>query len=494
MPDIRDIVNEIRLLNVPKGLWYLATPYAKYPFGKDTAAKHAAKIAAEFIKNDVAVFCPIAHGHLINMNGGPVDRHDIWLPLDELFMRACVGVIVARMPGYHYSTGVNWEIKWFAERGISPLYCDVAEFLELPEYFNERALSDEAEAKIMNEPQPMPPRPGAEWDEMIPQPAPAPETDDKERFHCGDPDCESCGALTVDPREAHGYRKDRPVTTGVLDYFPLAMAEVARISKLGNDQHNPGSGYLHWERTKSTDHADCIGRHLSDRGGFGLDGAAHSGNLAWRALALLQTDEEDRLLKLGVRPEKVFSRAHTFHGMTAAEFWTPVPRPADWATNTQAWVDAANDYWESQNQPAEHQDEASNEPPEREPYEKDDPSFQAGYSAAFIDSKFHAGYAAGQRDIGLEGAAKAPAPEPTTDGQLYKMASDREAARAILRQDMEAKAQVYAAEAKQRSEDVLEKAAFSLASMVHEWYVGGIVVPPPPMSTAVIKARLKRFL
>lgn len=87
-------------------------------------------------------------------------------------------------------------------------------------------------------------------------------------------------------------RKGIPVITGVLDYFPLAIAEVARLSKVGNDQHNPGKP-LHWDRTKSLDHADCIGRHLIDRGTVDADGQRHSAKLAWRALALLQTELEN---------------------------------------------------------------------------------------------------------------------------------------------------------------------------------------------------------
>jgi hypothetical protein len=87
-------------------------------------------------------------------------------------------------------------------------------------------------------------------------------------------------------------RKSLPITTGVLDYFPLAVAEVARVSKTGNDQHNPGEP-LHWDKTKSLDHADCIARHLIDRGSVDSDGMRHSAKLCWRALALLQTELEE---------------------------------------------------------------------------------------------------------------------------------------------------------------------------------------------------------
>jgi hypothetical protein len=95
--------------------------------------------------------------------------------------------------------------------------------------------------------------------------------------------------LPADPQE----RKNTPITSGVLDYFPLAIAEVARVSKAGNDQHNPGQP-MHWAKGKSTDHADCISRHLIDRGTIDSDNMRHSAKLAWRALALLQTELENQ--------------------------------------------------------------------------------------------------------------------------------------------------------------------------------------------------------
>lgn len=87
-------------------------------------------------------------------------------------------------------------------------------------------------------------------------------------------------------------RKAIPMALGLLDYFPAALAEVAKISAIGNEKHNPGQP-LHHSRGNSMDHADCIIRHLVDRGGFGDDGCRHSANVAWRALALLQQELED---------------------------------------------------------------------------------------------------------------------------------------------------------------------------------------------------------
>lgn len=87
-------------------------------------------------------------------------------------------------------------------------------------------------------------------------------------------------------------RKAVPLFSGVLAYFPAALAEVARVSKAGNDKHNPGEP-MHHARGKSMDHADCIGRHLLEHGTIDEeDGLRHSAKLAWRALALLQEELE----------------------------------------------------------------------------------------------------------------------------------------------------------------------------------------------------------
>lgn len=85
---------------------------------------------------------------------------------------------------------------------------------------------------------------------------------------------------------------------GLLDYFPNALAEVSRVSYIGNQKHNPGQP-MHHARGKSTDHRNKIARHLIDAGGFEettVDGkpvkVRHSAYLAWRALANLQEELE----------------------------------------------------------------------------------------------------------------------------------------------------------------------------------------------------------
>jgi hypothetical protein len=105
--------------------------------------------------------------------------------------------------------------------------------------------------------------------------------------------------LPTDSHERKGY----PLSRGLLEYFPAALAGVARVSYLGNEKHNPGEE-MHHARGKSGDHADCIVRHLMDvndllahitRDDLTLcaDQAeeavlAEVSQLAWRALALSQ--------------------------------------------------------------------------------------------------------------------------------------------------------------------------------------------------------------
>ena len=93
--------------------------------------------------------------------------------------------------------------------------------------------------------------------------------------------------LPTSPKE----RKDAPIFTGVIKYFPDAIVAIARLSKIGNEQHNPGQP-LHWDRRKSMDHGDCLLRHQVDVGTLDSDGVRHATKVAWRALAQLQIELE----------------------------------------------------------------------------------------------------------------------------------------------------------------------------------------------------------
>lgn len=86
-------------------------------------------------------------------------------------------------------------------------------------------------------------------------------------------------------------RKAMPIASGVLDFFPDALLEVARVSLAATQQHHPGQA-MHWDKSKSTDEADSLMRHLIERGTLDIDGMRHTAKVAWRALALLQRELE----------------------------------------------------------------------------------------------------------------------------------------------------------------------------------------------------------
>lgn len=97
-------------------------------------------------------------------------------------------------------------------------------------------------------------------------------------------------------------RKAIPLHRGLDLYFPAALAAVARHSQIGGNKHCGGE--LYHARGKSTDHADCIRRHMIDLaespdGYETVEWVDESGQtqtarepigaaIAWRALAMLQ--------------------------------------------------------------------------------------------------------------------------------------------------------------------------------------------------------------
>lgn len=93
---------------------------------------------------------------------------------------------------------------------------------------------------------------------------------------------------------ARGQFPKAPIATGLLAYFPDACAYVAHVSKVGNDQHNPGEA-LAWQREKSSDHENTLARHFTAGvQAVDTDGVLHAGKTAWRAMARLQLELERR--------------------------------------------------------------------------------------------------------------------------------------------------------------------------------------------------------
>ena len=118
--------------------------------------------------------------------------------------------------------------------------------------------------------------------------------------------------LPSDPKA----RKDAPVFSGVLRYFPRALVAVGELSRKGNEQHNPGKP-MHWDRSKSTDEHDALTRHLLEAGAVDSDGVRHSVKVAWRALAALEKELE--------KAELLESLAETVCVLEAGPEYDPEP-------------------------------------------------------------------------------------------------------------------------------------------------------------------------
>jgi len=85
-------------------------------------------------------------------------------------------------------------------------------------------------------------------------------------------------------------RKNTPVYTGFMCFFPLGIAEVAKHSHDSTQQHHPGEP-CHWDKNKSTDEKDSQARHLLDQTfpDQTLDELIlHARAGAWRAMANLE--------------------------------------------------------------------------------------------------------------------------------------------------------------------------------------------------------------
>lgn len=104
-------------------------------------------------------------------------------------------------------------------------------------------------------------------------------------------------------------RKQFPMFSGLLAYFPAALAQVSNHSYIGNEKHNPGLPMQH-ARGRSGDHEDCVIRHLIDAKEHPAGSTQRIDELrgvAWRALALLQ--EECELSFAPPAPAATFDRS-----------------------------------------------------------------------------------------------------------------------------------------------------------------------------------------
>ena len=92
-------------------------------------------------------------------------------------------------------------------------------------------------------------------------------------------------ALPVDADE----RKEYPIYSGFMCYFPSAISAVSHLSWIGNQQHHPDEE-LHWDMNKSADEKDALGRHMIDEitSSTRAQQIEEATKMAWRSMANLE--------------------------------------------------------------------------------------------------------------------------------------------------------------------------------------------------------------
>lgn len=98
--------------------WYLATPYALYPDGKEAAFQVALEQTAQLMKSGIGIFSPIVHNHRLSIL---LPEHegsfDFWVTqVDLAMMEGALGCIACLLPSWSKSRGMKHEIEWFAQR------------------------------------------------------------------------------------------------------------------------------------------------------------------------------------------------------------------------------------------------------------------------------------------------------------------------------------------------------------------------------------------
>jgi len=106
-------------------LIYLASPYTKYPEGLGKAFEHIALVAGDLIERGLSVYSPIVHSHPIAVYGDihPKD-YSIWKRCNAPLLKKCQAMLVAMMPSWEVSAGINDEISEYNRRGKPVFYLD----------------------------------------------------------------------------------------------------------------------------------------------------------------------------------------------------------------------------------------------------------------------------------------------------------------------------------------------------------------------------------
>ena len=98
--------------------------------------------------------------------------------------------------------------------------------------------------------------------------------------------------FTILPTDSKA-RKEFPLYSGVIKYFPDALLAISHVSYVGNVQHNGPDAPIHWAKEKSAGEPDALARHLAEIAAgqeLDTDGVPLLWKVGWRALAFIQRD------------------------------------------------------------------------------------------------------------------------------------------------------------------------------------------------------------
>lgn len=84
-----------------------------------------------------------------------------------------------------------------------------------------------------------------------------------------------------------------PVWQGLVQYFPLALSEIAKVSDYGAKKYNLEFSERNWEKVEGAKerYEDALLRHILDETTDPYDGESgllHAAHAAWNALAVLE--------------------------------------------------------------------------------------------------------------------------------------------------------------------------------------------------------------
>lgn len=109
-------------LHIDNGYWYLATPFTKFPGGKDAAMKATLNILHQLTCHGIFVYSPIVHTYQLGMDYTMPTDHVFWQTINENMIRAAHGVCVAMLPSWENSAGVLHEMQYAIGLGRPLVY------------------------------------------------------------------------------------------------------------------------------------------------------------------------------------------------------------------------------------------------------------------------------------------------------------------------------------------------------------------------------------